>query len=163
MLKFPMDSHFCPLSFSSFLDFWGSKVMLGSFFFSSLSFTFLLSWCQVFPGPPNSCPSPFLLTVLCCSTWASCWIPPSSFHSISSLLPTTEVYLMYVCSSPSLLSLIWIGFCHLPLGFCNIFTLKLNMSKTKYFVYSQPLPPKQKCCSCVLTYLIELHHHPLSC
>lgn len=119
MLKFPMDSHSCPLSFSSceyLLRFLGPQSHTGIPFFSSLPFIFLLSWCQGCQGPPNSCSSPFLLTILCCSICVSCWVLFSPFHSISSLLSTTEVYLMYVCSFPSPLSLTWIGLRHLPFG-----------------------------------------------
>lgn len=104
------------LAVSTFLGFWGPRVIPGSSFLSSFPFIFLLSWCQACPGLPNPCSSPFLLTILHCSTCASCWVLFSPFHSISSLLSTTEVYLMYVCSFPSPLLLTWIGICHLPLG-----------------------------------------------
>lgn len=95
------------LAVSTFLGFWDPRVMPGPFFFSSLLFIFLLRWCQVCLGLPNSYSSLFLLTVLYCSTWALCWVTPSPFYPISSQSPTSEVYLEYVCFCPSPLSLCW--------------------------------------------------------
>ena len=99
--------------------------------------------------------------MLCCLTWASCWLPPSPFHPISNQSPLKCI------SSMSALHLhchyyLGLDLCHLPLGLWNIFTLKLTMSNIKYTVSSQPLPSKQMHCFCVPICLIERHHQTLS-
>lgn len=115
MLKFPMDSHSCPLSFSSceyLLRFLGPQSHhAGPLLFLILSFyiflplLFPLRWCQSCPGPPNPSSSPFRLTILCFLTWASRWVHPSPVHPTSNQSPASEVYLKYVCF-PSPLSLL---------------------------------------------------------
>lgn len=146
-----MDSHTCPLSLSSceyLLRFRVPQSHTGILLF--LIFALYIS-PKLVPGLPRATRSMLISfpagnTVLfnLCLMLVS-FFP---FHSITSLLSTTEVYLTYVSSFPSPLSLTWIGLCPLLLE------LLQHLHFEAEYVQNYPTPnlyPPNKCASSVFS------------
>lgn len=100
------------LAVSTFLGFWGPRDILGPSF-SHLCPLHFFRFCFSAEMVPRLCgvsilhspsSSPFLPTILCCSAWASCCVPPSPTH------PPQVHHLLLNCISSMSASL------HLPLS-----------------------------------------------
>lgn len=150
-----MDSHSCPLSFSSceyLLRFLGTQRYFGPFFFSSLpfaffsAFAFLLRWCEGCVGSPSYIPHLHLLSCL-----QFCVAPPGPYV-VFLLLPCTllkSTICFWSLSQVCLLLFTFhfhylgLGLCHLPLGLLHHLHVKIEHVKTKL---SPPNPYLQNKC-----------------